>query len=218
MRRAVRWALVILLIPAAAILGGALVSPSCQTLANRDTVYDVAVVLGAGMAADGRLFVSSRERVEAGAALVLAGRAHRLHSTGGRLAPGGPISGEEMAKHAISLGVDPGVVTFEGDSHSTLQNALYSIPYLKDAGSIALVSEGFHLSRGWISMAWAGLTPSAICHSTRFSKASPDSRLGGWYTTPREYLAFWFNLFRAGYFTLATALGQDPDAASKYLQ
>lgn len=200
----------------AAILGGAHLSPPCERVALSDASFDVAVVLGAGMHADGRLHRSTRGRVEAGVALYLAGRTPRLYMTGGALPSDGPSAGGQMAAYAEQLGVPTEDIGRETRSLSTLQNALFSKPDLGDETSLILVTEGFHITRSWLSFGWAGIAPDAACHSARF-RENPGQGRNGAYMLGRELLAFWFNLARAPLWSLATALGVSRETADPWL-
>ncbi len=156
---------------------------------------DVIVVLGAGMDADGTLHRSTINRVERGAALFNAGAAARMHFSGGRAVPDGPGAGDMMAQLAVSLGVPADAITTENGSLSTLQNALFSKPYLNTNDRLILVTEGFHLPRAAASFWWMGMRDLHIVHSTRLRREANGSinlRMIG-----RETAAVWFNLGRA---------------------
>ncbi len=137
---------------------------------------DVIVVLGAGMDADGTLHKSSRLRVKKGAELFLAGTAPRMHFTGGVGRPNGPSAGAQMVALAQSLGVPATATTAEGQSYSTLQNALFSQPLLQGAERIILVTEGFHLPRSWASFKYFSNYDIALARSVAFRKTSPNAR------------------------------------------
>lgn len=157
---------------------------------------DVIVCLGAGMDPDGTLHPSAISRVETCAALYLAGNAPVVHFTGGRGRPGGPSAGAQMSALAHTLGVPAEATTIEEDSHSTLQNALFSQPMLADAQSIRLVTEGFHLPRSYASFALMG--PHTV-HLTMSEpvRLTPQGRWN-WRVLLRETLAIWFNVGRYG--------------------
>ncbi|KMW56845.1 Integral membrane protein [Candidatus Rhodobacter oscarellae] len=188
------------------ILAGALLSPPCTGYAARGD-FDVAVVLGAGMAPGGRLYRSSLDRIAAGVALYESGGARSLHMTGGITRNGGPSAGAQMARAAISMGVPAQAITHEGASYSTLQNALFSKPMLAGRGGFVLVTEGLHLSRSYLSFWWAGIRPASLCHSSRFRVPDPDTRMGAVGMLVREVLAFWFNAARASAWSVATLAG-----------
>ncbi|MEM6620224.1 MAG: YdcF family protein [Pseudomonadota bacterium] len=158
------------------------------------------VVLGGGMDPDGRLHRSSTTRVDAGVALWRAGVADRLHFSGG--ARDLVSAGERMAARARAAGVPVNAITTERQSQSTLQNALFSRPTLRDA-SIILVTEKFHLPRAWASFQAMGLRPVAWAAAPP-ARATLASRTR---VTLRESLAVWFNLGRWGLWRAAGALG-----------
>lgn len=204
----------VLLAPFAVIFAGALASQNCLSLVDSGTRYDVIFVLGGGMEYDGRLHPSSQERVGAAAALYRGGVAPRVHITGGGWTDDGPKSALQMALLAQDLGVPAAAITTEVHARSTLQNALFSQPFLAAEDRLVLVSTSLHLSRGWLSLVWAGHPPSGICHSslreTKFHDYGPPFAV-------REYLAFWFNLARATGYSLARALGADPARLERFL-
>jgi uncharacterized SAM-binding protein YcdF (DUF218 family) len=178
---------------------------------------DVIVVLGAGMDGDGTLHRSSTLRVERGVELWKAGVAPRMHFTGGVARPDGPSAGEQMANLAISLGVPAEATSFEGQSLSTLQNALFSQPMLKDARHLTLVTEGFHLPRAWLTFTWAGGHQLDLAVSERFRAVSPNSRLPQVSMVVREALAVWFNLARALLWHLGGAVGVADERRNTWL-
>jgi len=162
---------------------------------------DVIVVLGAGMDADGTLHQSTILRVEKGVTLFQQGTAPRMHFSGGRGRAGGPAAGAMMARLATELGVPEGVITHEDESLSTLQNALFSMPMLRDFRRIILVTEGFHLPRSWASFKWAAFNSGnsfdiALARSTAFRAKSPNLRYAPVSMVVREALAWGFNTLR----------------------
>lgn len=167
------------------------------------TAYDAAdviVVFGAGMSEDGRLHQSSVLRVKRGVELFTAGIAPKIHFTGGRAVANGPAAGDRMAALAIEMGVPDAAITRETSSLSTLQNALYSAPFLKDANSAVLVTEGFHLPRAAVAIIWAGgPNDLQLAASTRFrAGAKPAARM-----VLREAAAWWFNGARGAAYSIA---------------
>jgi len=161
---------------------------------------DVIVVFGAGMSADGTLHDPSILRVKRGVDLFKAGKAPKMHFTGGRAVPDGPAAGDQMAALAIELGVPDTAITRERESLSTLQNALFSMPMLKYETSAILVTEGFHLPRAAAALMWAGgPTDLQLATSTQFRGGIKSSAR----MILREAAAWWFNTARA----IAYALG-----------
>ena len=208
-RRRYLWGAAVACLPLVVIGMGMVVSGPCGTLEPKSKVA-TAVVLGSTMLPDGQLHISTQSRVEAGAALYHRGAVQFLHMTGGPRSEGGPTSGDEMARAAVRLGVPAERITAEGRSYSTLQNALFSKEQLKSADALILVSHGFHLARAWLSFAWAGLQPEAVCYHALF-RTDPKKERAAVISLSREYLAVWFNLGRATFFSSAKAIGLDPN-------
>lgn len=184
---------------------------------------DVIVVLGAGMDADGTLHRSTLLRVEKGVALFLAGAAPRMHFTGGKGVENGPAAGQMMAKLAHSLAVPVTATSAENNSQSTLQNALFSQPMLKDTKRIILVTEGFHLPRSWASFHWAAWQSGqtldiALSRSTAFRQQSPNLRFSAISMVTREGLAWGFNLLRVISWHSAGLLGVADSERSAWLE
>lgn len=184
---------------------------------------DVILVLGAGMDADGTLHNSTIQRVEKASVLFHAGAAPRMHFTGGRAVENGPSAGQMMAKLAHSMRVPTSVTSTEGDSQSTLQNALFSQSALKGAKRIILVTEGFHLPRSWASFHWAAWQKGqrfdiALAHSTVFRQQSPNSRFPAISMVVREGLAWGFNLIRVGGWHGAGWFGTPESERNAWLQ
>lgn len=147
----------------AVTLGSAAYAPSCDEIAGR---FDAIVVPGAGFE-DGDLNADARDRIDAAIALFDRGAAPRLHVTGGGW--NGMTGGGLMQARAMAAGVPVASISAETLSASTLQNALFSKPFLEDTPRILLVTEGFHVWRAWLSFSWAGLTPAKACASSAFS-------------------------------------------------
>ena len=205
------------LITIVAIVAFALMVP------QQDGPADVIVVLGAGMEPDGTLHGSSIQRVEKGVELFHAGVAPRLHFTGGAAVSGGPSSGAQMAALAHSLSVSEAVISHEDRSLSTLQNALFSQPILRDAGHILIVTDGFHLPRSWLSFTWAAWhvgapTPEiSVAFPARLRSPSPDWPFSPVAMPLREALAVWFNLTRLAMFEVGRVAGVDREIRDPWL-
>lgn len=203
------------------IMGFALLNPAPAPETLRKT--DVIVVLGAGMDPDGRLHRSTQLRVKAGVALWLAGRAPIMHFTGGKAAPNGPSAGAGMAALAQKLSVPHDAISFEDRSLSTLQNALFSQPMLRDATSLRLVTEGFHLPRSWLSFKWAAWhagqpVPSIyLSHSERLRQSSPKARRPQLTMVTRETGALWFNGLRLLAFEVGMLFGVAEETRTPWL-
>lgn len=156
---------------------------------------DVIIVIGAGMSADGTLHRESMARAQMGIDLYTAGRAHKIHFSGGRAVADGPSAGGQMGRMAAAQGVPETAISIEERSLSTLQNALFSKPMLQDAQSMILVTEAFHLPRARASFWWMGYQNIHTAHAGRFRRTNTNRinlRMLG-----RETIAIWFNLGRA---------------------
>ncbi len=175
---------------------------------------DVIVVFGAGMSPDGSLHAPSIRRVKRGVELFNAGKASKMHFTGGRAVPNGPSAGDQMAALAIKLGVPDTAITRETESLSTLQNALYSAPALTNTTSAILVTEGFHLPRAAVALLWAG-GPSdlQLATSTQFRGGIKSSAR----MILREAAAWWFNTARAFGYTIGGWIGVSEDIRKGWL-
>lgn len=149
-------------------LGSILLTPLCRDLL-RDTPFDLAVVLSAGVTSEG-LGPMSRARTQAGIDLYHRGLVNALHMTGSAHPDPQISAGAQMAQMAVRAGLPPASVSAERLSQSTLENALFSTPWTKDRGEILLVTSGFHMWRGVFSMAWAGTPPAATCQSSAFDR------------------------------------------------
>ncbi len=184
----------------------AIATPPCDSV-NENA--DVIIVLGAGVTERGTLPEAATERVRAGVALYARGIAPRLHISGGAARPGHPSEGIQMADLALTLGVGRAALSQEARSRSTLQNMLFSRDVLMTAPRILVVSEGFHLARSWASAKWAGADQVTLCHSTPFRGSAPS--LPSIRMILREAAAIWFNLPRAGIWSILNGLGMERD-------
>lgn len=113
---------------------------------------DVLIVLGAQVQPGGRLGPSLERRVQHAAALYQQGLADHVLCSGG-VGDHPPAEAQAACDRLIELGVPPDVMVYEDRSHSTEENAAYSIELLRARGwrSVLLVSDGFHLFRAtWI--------------------------------------------------------------------
>ena len=184
---------------------------------------DVIVVLGGGMDKDGSLHASSILRVEKGVALFESEAAPRLLFSGGRAVAGGPSAGQRMADLAMEMGISVQVISIEHSSLSTLQNALFSMPMLKSADRIILVTEGFHLPRSWLSMKWAAWNKGqnlniSLAHSTVFRGSTGETYFRAVKLVGREGLAWVFNIGRATVWQVAGLTGIEDGQRDKWLQ
>ena len=120
----------------------------------------------------------------------------------------------QMADRAAAAGVPETAITIEDNSRSTLENARNSAPFLEGKDKILLVSDGYHLWRGALSFAWAGVPVDAVCKS---STLRPDGAEMSARLVVREALAFWFNLGRATIWSAADLLGVAPHLGGAFL-
>ncbi len=173
----------------------------------------VIVVLGGGVLKDGTPGPDTLDRVNHGIDLYKKGIAPRMHFTGGHGNPNLPGLGDAMANVAVAAGVPRDAVTVENASRSTLQNALLSRTPLppEEAGSILLVSDGYHLARAWASFRVAGYRPVHVSAASAFGRGSFGAKIR---RVVRESLAWPFNATRLGVWAAFNALGLDwPDSS-----
>jgi uncharacterized SAM-binding protein YcdF (DUF218 family) len=173
----------------------------------------VIVVLGGGVFPDGRPGPDSLARARQGIALYEAGVAPRLHFTGGHRNPDLPGLGDGMAAVALVAGVPAEAISTENASRSTLQNALLSREVLPpgEAGTVLLVSDGYHLARAWASFRWAGYRPVRLAAATAFGGGTAMAQLR---RVSREPLAWVFNVARLAVWVGMNAVGLErPDTS-----
>ena len=120
------------------------------------------VVLSAGIA-NGQMDPQTAERTAVGIALyqdlVARGETPLLVMSGGRSDGDPAAKATLMADAARAAGVPVGDLRVEVESHSTLQNALFSRDILAEgaAAPLILVTHRYHLPRAWASFWWAGM-------------------------------------------------------------
>lgn len=210
MRRALRW---LGAMAAAAGLAFALTVFGVTLLAWRPpgeralpASAPMVIVLGAGMAANGELGSHTVRRMEHGLALVAAGRAERIHFSGGDVHRG-ITEGALMAETARAR-LPQAAISYEDRSHSTLQNAWFTVAALGAVppGSL-LVTDGVHQFRALASFLWAGAPALVPVSALALEDIAPQEQPG---RILKEALAVWLNAARAAEFTLRRALGADP--------
>ena len=125
----------------------ALYKPSSDPIAG-----DVIIVLGGDAEPSGALNGPTGERVAAAAALFEQEAAPLLVMTGG------DGVGDAMKEAAIAAGVPGEAILVEGDSKSTLQNALFTaeLEGVDPEAAVLLVTQKYHLPRAHASFRWAG--------------------------------------------------------------
>lgn len=197
-RRGAIVALAAFVLGMAVTLGSALFSPACDSVTGQ---FDAIVALGAGFD-DSGLDSDARDRLDAAVSLYHRGIAPRLHVTGGGW--DGKTGGGLMQARAIAAGVPEAAITAETLSQSTLQNALFSVPFLEDRPEFVLVTEGFHVWRSWLSFSWAGLTPAKACASSAFSVYG---RRGTVTMIASGSVKLWGNAVRAGLWGVLGMIG-----------
>ena len=177
---------------------------------------DAILCLGGGVARDDSLRYETQLRAETCAALYLAGKAPLIVMSAGPAQGGGTVPGSEtMANVAIAAGVPSAAILRETQSYSTLQNALYSLDLVPDAGSVLVVTEGFHLPRSWASVRWAGFDQVHLFASERIRPSGVSrSRTR---MLVRETVAIWFNLARASAYSIGGLMGLSREARIGWL-
>jgi uncharacterized SAM-binding protein YcdF (DUF218 family) len=177
----------------------ALFTIDCDSLRKRDA-RDVAVVLSGGLRGVRNWDTEPVSRPAAGAALFRLGIVSRLHLSGWSEVTTAP----SMMDEVLTAGVPPNLVTVEDDAHSTLQNALFSLPYLPEDASLMIVTDAYHMLRARASFAWAG-RPAAGC-----AAAQPPQRTKvKLHVMIRETAAWAINVPRAIMWSAARLVGLD---------
>ncbi|MBL8957057.1 MAG: YdcF family protein [Myxococcaceae bacterium] len=107
------------------------------------------VMLGARVMPSGHASPALQYRAEKAAELYLQGRAPLIVFSGGS-ARGLPSEASVARDLAVKAGVPESACIVEDSSHSTHENAVLSLPLLKERGvdEVLLVSDGYHLLRG----------------------------------------------------------------------
>lgn len=188
----IRWALRGLLIY---VLSMAVISVSALRYADpieavpEGRVAEVMVLLGGGMERDGRIGSESESRARFAAALYAKGLAPEIIVTGGNSRRHHRSVAQAMAEVMIEAGVPSSAIRIEGQSLSTIQNALMSRP-MADGRAILLVTEGTHMARSVLTFWWAGYDIASL-RATSGMEGLYD-RIG----VGREALAWGFNITR----------------------
>ena len=179
-------------------------APDFSKLPKVETV----VCLGAGHNKDGSIGKYSNQRAKTCSDLILAGKAQHVIMTGTSQID--TSVAEMMADVARADGVSDEAITEERLARSTLQNGLFSMPFLDAEKPVFLVTDSFHLPRSWISFRWAGYADLILVPSS-----ARDGESWVWprpWALMREPLAIWFNLIRGGLWTLANRFGVENTA------
>lgn len=166
------------------------------------------VCLGAGHYDDGRIGRKSEQRAKTCADLHILQPETPIVFTG--ISAVNKTVAEMMAEVARESGVPNQYIVEENEARSTLQNALFSLPYLDATAPVALVTDSFHLPRSYVSFRWAGyedltLIAAQSRQGERWIWPGPKSLLS-------EPLKIYFNLIRGGLWTLANRFGVENTA------
>lgn len=166
-------------------------------------VADAIMCLGGDIEGDSTIGDYSRQRAQTCIDLYYDAKAPLIIFTG---AGDDQVSvAENMAELARVQGVPHAAIIEERAARSTLQNALFSLAFLKTNPSIILVTDSFHLPRSWASYRWAGygdmtMVASGATFDSDWLGPKPEQLV-------RESLAIWFNLFRGTLWSGANFLG-----------
>ncbi|MEO0936746.1 MAG: YdcF family protein [Pseudomonadota bacterium] len=173
--------------------------PQLETLDRADAV----LCLGGGLNPDGSLPAAVQARVERCTQVQAATGTPLVIFTGGTRADDGTPAAHVMAQTAIMLGLPSSTALREGQSRSTLQNALFSLRIAPHTDRLILVTEAFHLPRSAASFRWAawqlGLNqPQITLVMSEQVRRDPGPN---WSMLLRESAAIWLNLLRAPLFS-----------------
>ncbi len=121
------------------------------------------VMLGARVLPSGHAAPALQYRAEKAAELYLAGRAPLIIFSGGS-ARGLPSESSIARDLAISRGVPAAACVLEDQSHSTYENAVLTLPLLKERGidEVLLVTDGYHLQRASAQFERLGIKAHAV--------------------------------------------------------
>ena len=179
-------------------------APDFAELPQAETV----VCLASGHNKDGSICKYSEQRAKTCTDLIIAGKTRHVVMTGTSQIE--MSVAEMMANVARADGVNNEAITEERLARSTLQNALFSMPFLDADQPVFLVTDSFHLPRSWISFRWAGYNDLILVPAS-----ARDGESWVWprpWALMREPLAIWFNLIRGGLWTLANRFGVENTA------
>ena len=171
------------------------------------------VVVSGNAGKNGGLVGETQDRLTRAIALYDEGLAPRLIVSGGTTSANEAVA-DAMKAAAIAAGVPEDAITVEGNSHSTLQNALFiaDIDDLSKAAPILLVTHRYHFPRANASFRWAGF--SDITNVA----ADPD---GGLAVTPGllwESVKWPLNIVRAAAASAANAGNVPREDYIQYLE
>ncbi len=118
--------------------------------------FDVIIVLGTPVDADGKPILAMRRRVTRGIDLYRQGKAHRLLLTGGL---GRPPEAAAMRDLALDAGIPGEDIILEPTATTTLENAIRSSRLMTEQGysSALIVSDRLHLPRALLVFRCLGI-------------------------------------------------------------
>lgn len=175
----------------------ALFAPDCDSF-RRAQAQDIGVVLGGSLHGSRNWSDAQVGRPRTAIAMYQRSLVRQLHMTG---KPAQTLQFDD-ADIALKAGVPADKVTFETKSRSTLQNALFSLPYLPKDRSIVLITDDYHVLRAQAAFAWAG-RPATGCAATM----PPRPTRRKLQHLSRETAAWAVNIPRAGIWFLGRMLG-----------
>ncbi|MEL7150618.1 MAG: YdcF family protein [Pseudomonadota bacterium] len=168
------------------------------------------VVLGGNASRDGILTGESAERLNHAKALFDEGAAPLIVLTGGGSRP----VARDMARTVREAGISRDNLLIDGQSNSTLQNALYTSDFeeLDKTQPIILVTHRYHLPRAWASFRWAGFENIQLSAADADAGLTLDQRLL-W-----EAVKWPMNILRATAASIAIASNVPRSDYKHYLQ
>lgn len=159
--------------------------------------YDVALVLGARLNADGTPSPALSRRVQHGAALLKAGVVGQVLMSGGPTSAGG-TEARVMRHMAMAAGVDDARICMERRARNTIQNALFCRAVLRRRGwrRVLVVTDSFHVPRTRYIFARLGMAVTV-------SGVRPERPSGQWWLAHlRELAALPWTVLRVEAFRL----------------
>ena len=171
---------------------------------------DVIVALAGNAGKNNGMNSETKARLDRAIALFQEGAAPVLVVTGG----GEPPVAEAMRDAAVAAGVPADAILVENNSHSTLQNAMFTadIESLDKDSNILVVTHRYHLPRANASMRWAGFS--------NVTNVAADPVKGFEFTEALlwESVKWPLNVVRAAAASAATAGGVPREDFIKYLE
>lgn len=150
------------------------------------------VLLAGGLLHDGRLALDSYWRSTFAARAYHRGHCKEILITGG----GSPSVADEMSRMLMGYGVPREAIRLETRSHSTHENALFTVPMLSSTpGPYLLMTSDFHMFRATRTFAKAGLrlSPYPVPH---FYKES----YRGWERNTTDFLVLVQEIAKIAYY------------------